>query len=793
MHASGNTEQALRDSEARYRTLFEHAGEALFVVQDGRLVFLNPSTLAMTGYSVEELLARPFLDFIVEEDREMVMDRHIRRLNGEELPPRYAFRIIHRDGGARWVELNAAMITWNGRAATLNFLSDITERRQMEQVLRESEGIFKTLFQDSPVSILVHDKDSGEIIDANAAAIAAYGLSTLAELRSRDLWMEAPYSFNEALAWISKTVAEGGQRFEWCNRKISGELFWEDVRLSPVVIGGVERVLATTIDITNRKRAREALQQAEENYRRSLDESPLGVRIVSADGETLYANRTILDIYGFDSIEEFRRTPTKRRYTAESYVASQARRKARQRGGKAPSDYEISILRKDGEVRRLRVFRKNVLWDGKPQDQALYIDVTERNQAENIIRARLRLTEFAADHPLDELLQKTLDEVCAITESPIGFYHFVEPDQSTLKLQAWSTRTLQTYCKAEGKVLHYSLDQAGVWGDCVRERRPVIHNDYESLPHRKGLPEGHAALIRELTTPILRKGQIVAVLGVGNKAQGYTSRDVELVSYFADVAWEIAERKKAQEELQRLNEELEGRVRQRTAQLEAANKELESFSYSASHDLRAPLRSIDGFGLALLEEYTDRPLDETGVDYLKRIRRATQNMGQLIDDMLKLSRVTRTPLQHESVDLSGVVSDLAGEHRKTHPERAVEMMIEADVTVEGDPVLLKIMMGNLLHNAWKFTGKKEQARIVFGTTVKDGQRVCFVKDNGAGFDMAYAGKLFGAFQRLHTSDEFAGTGVGLATVQRILHRHGGRIWAEAEVGRGATFYFTLPV
>ncbi len=179
----------------------------------------------------------------------------------------------------------------------------------------------------------------------------------------------------------------------------------------------------------------------------------------------------------------------------------------------------------------------------------IILDITERKRAENIIRTRLRLIEFAIDHSLAELLQKTLDEVCALTDSPIGFYHFVDPDQVTLTLQAWSTRTLQEFCTATPKGAHYNIGEAGVWVDCIRQRQPVIHNDYGALPHRKGLPEGHAPVRRELVVPIMRDQKIVAVLGIGNKEQDYTEKDIEFVAYFADVAWEITRRKQAEEML----------------------------------------------------------------------------------------------------------------------------------------------------------------------------------------------------------------------------------------------------
>ncbi len=255
---------------------------------------------------------------------------------------------------------------------------------------------------------------------------------------------------------------------------------------------------------------------------------------------------------------------------------------------------------------------------------------------------------------------------------------------------------------------------------------------------------------------------------------------------------EIADRRRANEEIRNLNAQLEHRVAERTRELESANHELEAFSYSVSHDLRTPLRAIDGFGQALLEDYYE-VLDETGQDYLKRVRFGAQRMGQLIDDLLTLARVSRIALDHEPVNLSAMAETIVSELRTQEPERDVDVRLWPNLTGFGDPHLLRIALENLLNNAWKYTGKVANARIELGFSEEGGCVCYFVKDNGAGFDMAYAGKLFGAFQRLHEASDYPGTGVGLATVQRIIHRHGGQIWAEAAVDQGATFHFTLPI
>lgn len=251
---------------------------------------------------------------------------------------------------------------------------------------------------------------------------------------------------------------------------------------------------------------------------------------------------------------------------------------------------------------------------------------------------------------------------------------------------------------------------------------------------------------------------------------------------------DVTQREQASQHIRQLNEDLQ----RRAVELEAVNREIEAFNYSVSHDLRTPLRAIDGFSQALLEDYADQ-IDARGREHLTRVRVAARRMGDLIDDLLRLSRVTRAEMSRDTVNLSALAETIVADLRRAEPERQVEVAIQPGLLAQGDSKLLRIAPANLLSNAWKFTGLQPVARFEMGQRATDGTHTFFVRDNGAGFDMAYVDKLFGAFQRLHGANEFPGTGIGLATVQRIIHRHGGEVWAEAVVNAGATFYFTLPV
>jgi two-component system CheB/CheR fusion protein len=426
--------------------------------------------------------------------------------------------------------------------------------------------------------------------------------------------------------------------------------------------------------------------------------------------------------------------------------------------------------------------------------RAALTDISDRRRIEETLRIRMSLLEYAAEHSVEDLLQETLDRVGALTDSPIGFYHFVESDQNSLSLAAWSRRTTKEFCSAKGQGSHYPIDQAGVWVDCVRERRPVIQNDYASLPHRKGLPEGHVPITRELVVPIMQSDAIVAIVGVGNKPSDYTESDVQIVSHLADVAWTLVERKRAEEALQ----ESEARYREAARALAEANRNKDQFLAMLSHELRNPLAPITN-SLYILDHAV--PGGAQARRALAVVGRQVGQLARLVDDLLDVTRIARNkiPLQRQRLELNELVRRAMDDHGSQFEKN--EMQIEfvpagKPVFVNGDWNRLAQIVGNLLQNAAKFTGPGGNVRLSLSTDSEAKGAVVRVADTGIGMDKKMLARLFQPFAQADTTLDRSrgGLGLGLALVKGLVELHGGTIAAHsAGSGQGAEFVVWLPL
>jgi PAS domain S-box-containing protein len=523
----------------------------------------------------------------------------------------------------------------------------------------------------------------------------------------------------------------------------------------------------------------EALRVSETRYRRLFEAAQDGILILNADtGQITDVNPFLTDLLGYSHAELVGKTL----WEIGPFKNVEASRIAfAELQSKAYIRYEdLPLETRDG--RRIDVeFVSNIyLVDSRRVIQCNIRDITARKQGEKIIQLRL-LFEFAAEHSLEELMQKALDEIGQITGSPLGFYHLVEADQETLSLQAWSTRTHQEFCMAEGKGKHYSIEEAGVWVDCVRQRKPVIHNDYAALPHRKGMPEGHAKIIRELVVPTLRAGRIVSILGIGNKPSDYNEKDVELLAYVADIVWTIVERKQAQEALCHYAE-----------QLAAQNTELDAFAHTVAHDLKSSLGIITGFARLLVHRYeTMSPEDIT--EALDSIFRTGEKLNRIIEELMLLTGVRKQEVIPEPLDMSSIVREAINRLQMLILEQQAQITLRDEAAwpaALGYAPWIEEVWANYISNAIKYGG--QPPRVELGATMQTDSKVRFwVRDDGPGLNAEAQTKLFTPFTQL-SQVRANGHGLGLSIVRRIVEKLGGQVGMESEIGQGSTFFFILP-
>ncbi len=468
--------------------------------------------------------------------------------------------------------------------------------------------------------------------------------------------------------------------------------------------------------------------------------------------------------------------------------------------GSGHLDFKIEEKKNDeiGDLSRAFNRMTSSLKDVTASKTELEREIAERKQAENRANRQQAIQE-GINRILEGALtcdtEEEMGRICLavaeqLTGSKFGFMGELNSqgrlDDIAISDPGWDQCRMETPV-GHGKLPH-DLAIHGIYGRVLRDGRAFFTNNPSADPDRIGTPEGHPPITAFLGIPLTSGEKTFGMVGLGNRDGGYRAEDQETAEALASAMVDALTRKRAEEQIRSLN----NRLRQRAQELEVANKELESFSYSVSHDLREPLRMIDGFSRILRKEYEGK-LDEEGRRLLDVIRDGTHKMGQLISDLLAFSRLGKQEMRSSEVDMNDLAIVVFEELKLANPERAISFQVKPLPAARGDHKMIRQVFVNLLSNAIKFTRPRETAAIEVGAMTEDTENVYYVKDNGAGFDMQYSGKLFNIFQRLHSREQFEGTGVGLAIVHRIVQRHGGRVWADGKVDEGATFYFTLPM
>jgi PAS domain S-box-containing protein len=654
-------------------------------------------------------------------------------------------------------------------------------KRLLLEIETEEEK-FSKAFHSSPNAITITRMSDGQIIDVNDSffRITEY---QLADVKGNTTIGMHLWDREEDRALVVSELASKGKVHdrEFQFRKKSGEIITGLFSADIITVKNELCILSSINNITSIKQAEEVLRESEAKFSKTFETNPIATAISTLqDGRFLNVNDSMLEGFSFSSKTELiGKTSLELGLFADPHDR-QIIRKAIEETGRF-HNMELKMVARDGRVLNCLFSAEPILVSNEHCLLTTAVDITSSKRAEEALRKSEQQYRNLFENSMEGIFQTT----------------------------------------PEGKLISANIAFAKMFGyesleEIVANVVDIASQMYANPDERKKVINilRETRYLKDFECQMRRKDGTVFWTFINARF----TENQDGMRYLEGFIIDINDRKRVEEDILRLNAELESKVVKRNEalhknqlallnmvedlnesnqkvavanlSLDATNKELESFSYSVSHDLRAPLRTIDGFSQALLEDYSKK-LDDTGRNYLERIRVATQSMGMLIEDMLKLSRISRFELRRESVDLSKMFQKIAKNSQKNDPARIIDLIIQEGIMIECDPVMMNIVFTNLIDNAWKFTGKGARPKIEFGRTDLAGKKVVFIRDNGVGFDMTYVGKLFGTFQRLHTKDEFAGTGIGLATVKRIITRHGGEVWAEGEVGKGATFYFTL--
>lgn len=617
-------------------------------------------------------------------------------------------------------------------------LSTLNEARNL---ITQSEARCRALFENAFDATYLADQE-GIIVDVNQVACTALGYSREELIGKKLIDVEKGFTPDQISGQVQALFAGESLTFEGLHCRKDGSTYPVEVRAKQVILDNKPFMFGLARDLTAQHQA-----EAKQTDLQHLLEATLN-EIYLFDTRTLvfeYVNKSARDNLGYslEQLQQMTAVDLKPEFTEGAF---RAHVEPLLRGEKQQLIFQTTHQRANMTTYPVEVHLQLVSQGDNRRFLAIIFDISDRKRTEEKFMTALQLNQTLLDaFPFPALL-----------------VHYPE----RLILNA------NRIAKESGAVIGgfcYDKFAATAYGQTLGKRCTFCR-----------------------AAEMFQKGQPVIVEDLYNSGKWWNIHWIPVKeNLFLTFAVDITDRKKIELDIMLLNANLEERVRKRTRQLEASNRELESFCYSISHDLRTPLRSIDGFSNAMLEDCADQ-LDENGRHYLVRIRKSTTRMGQLIDDLLTLSRVARSEINKENVDLSDMAREISADLHGNNPQRVIDFRIQNNIVVQADAHLMKAAMDNLLGNAWKYSEKNEQTIIEFGRKELEGRSVLFVKDNGAGFDMEFYNKLFEPFQRLHNQDEFEGTGVGLASVQKIIERHGGTIWAESEIGKGATFYFTIP-
>lgn len=765
-------EEVLQKSEERYRLVSELTSDYAYkdrVEADGSIIpeWFTESFTRITGYTLEETRAPEFWQRLLHPDDLPILLRHIQKiLSGQ--PDADEMRVFTKGGEIRWLRdfANPIWDAGQGRVTGLyGAVQDVTESKRADENLRKSEERYRHLFENHPHPMWIYDRQTLAFLDVNEAAIAKYGFSRQEFLNMTIVDIRPPEDVEQLMNNLAQPRQPLEQSEGWRHRLKDGTIIYVQITSHTFEIDSHESALVIAQDITERKRVEEKLRKSEDLFSKAFHGSPSPMTIArQTDGVYIEANMSFLQMVECGREEVIGHTSLDLNLI-DSKGRSQIIRQLHDQG--VIHNVEVQAKSKSGRRLNLLTSIENTELVGEACTITTMLDITERKQAEEalqVVHAELehkvqeRTVELSQANALLQALMDNMPDHIYFKDTQCRFIRNSKSQANAIGL----SDPAQVVGKTDFDFFPHAAKAFAEEQEVMRSGKPLI--DFEEWVV---WPDGRETWVSTTKLPLRdASGQTIGIFGI--------SRD-------------ITERKRTEQAIRQLNADLE----KQAAQMQAANKELEAFSYSVSHDLRAPLRAIDGYTRILVEDY-EQILDSEGKRVCDVISREARRMGQLIDDLLSFSRLGRREMHSSKIDMKSLAVSVFKELMKEEKGEHIDFQIAKLPSVRGDVSMMRQVWMNLLSNALKFTSKKERAIIEVGSQPSRDELIYYVRDTGTGFDMEYSNKLFGVFQRLHSESEFSGTGVGLAIVQRIIHRHGGRVWAEGEVDKGATFYFAFP-
>jgi len=809
-------EEALRASEERFRAVAQSALDAIVATNyQGKIVFWNQGAQAQFGYVQDEVLGQDVMLIMPDrykDDHRRGMERLLASGEARQLGRQLRLHGLRKNGSEFPLELVLSAWQAGGETFFSGILRDITERITGEQALRESEEKFRTLAEKSPNMIFINQ--GSRIIYANEACEQVMGYS-------REEFYAPYFDFRSLIAPETVDALMRNFKRHSLGQEVPQEeyqLLTKDGRRIDAIystrlfnVGGEPALLGIITDVTERRRAEQQIRKLS----RAVEQTASMVIITDTQGNVEYVNPKFSEVTGHalddvagKNINLLQSDKTPRATIREMWETINAGkewkglfRNKRKQGELYWASATISPLYdQEGSLTNYVSIQEDITDRVKAEERL-------REQAEDLALLNSLHEAINRGLSLEEIARRLTQEIKRSFSCETCTLYLLNENRDSLILVALDFPP-ETLGKIEGLIggripdVSIPLTPESPYREILGGGKPQLLRDPEAIRRMIAENTPSAALKRlvpavasmmkiasMINVPLVVEDVSVGLLTVTG-SQDYGERDLERLHTLAGPLGSAIMRKRTEDKIRELAEALEQRVIERTADLEAANKELEAFSYSVSHDLRAPLRAIDGFSRILQEDHAQSLAPEAR-RYVQLVREGTQRMGTLIDDLLAFSRLTRQPLTRQVVDPAAIIREVLEELQSEREGRRIKLEVGDMPAVEGDPSLLVEVFTNLIGNALKFTRTRKKAVIEIGAEEQGGEIVFFVRDNGVGFDMQYADKLFGVFQRLHRAEDFEGTGVGLAIVQRILHRHGGRIWVQAQPERGATFFFTV--